>query len=502
MIARVTTLAFLGMEARRVEVQVQIAKGTSGFTLVGLPDKAINESKERVRAALSQLGLSLPFQRITVNLAPADLPKEGSHYDLPIALSLLSAMGVLDAESMSEVVALGELGLDAKLLPVPGVLPAARFAAERGLGLVCPEAQGGEALWAEALEVIAPPDLQALLNHFSGAQILGRPERAPLAPPPSVPDLSGIKGQESAKRALEVAAAGGHNLLMIGPPGAGKSLLAQALPGILPPLSPMEMLEVSTMASLCGQLEGGQLLTHRPYRAPHHSASMAALVGGGQRARPGEVSMAHGGVLFLDELPEFQRGVLDALRQPLETGHITVARAAAHVTYPARVQLIAAMNPCRCGWLSDAARACSRAPACGRDYQARVSGPLLDRLDISIDVRAVPPQALAVASTAESSAAVRARVVAARQRQHQRYSAQGILTNAEADGAVLEAATIRSSAAQELLLRYAEDKGLSARGFHRVLRLARTIADLAGQEEIQRLHMAEALALRGRSPGS
>lgn len=502
MIARVTTLAFLGMEARRVEVQVQIAKGTSGFTLVGLPDKAINESKERVRAALSQLGLALPFQRITVNLAPADLPKEGSHYDLPIALALLCAMGAIDAETLSELVALGELGLDAKLLPVPGVLPAARFAAARGLGLVCPEAQGGEALWAEDLEVIAPPDLQSLLNHFSGAQILGRPALAPLAPAPAVPDLAAIKGQESAKRALEVAAAGGHNLLMIGPPGAGKSLLAQALPGILPPLTAYEMLEVSTMASLCGQLEGGQLLTHRPYRAPHHSASMAALVGGGQRARPGEVSMAHCGVLFLDELPEFQRSVLDALRQPLETGQITVARAAAHVTYPARVQLIAAMNPCRCGWLSDAGRACSRAPACGRDYQARVSGPLLDRMDISIDVHAVSPHALGLAGAAESSAEVRARVVAARQRQYARYKTHNILTNAQADGAVLEQASVRTAEAQDLLMRYAEDKGLSARGFHRVLRLARTIADLADQTDIQRFHMAEALALRGRAQGS
>jgi len=499
MIARVTTLAFLGMEARRVEVQVQIAKGTSGFTLVGLPDKAINESKERVRAALSQLGLSLPFQRITVNLAPADLPKEGSHYDLPIALALLCAMGAIDAETLSELVALGELGLDAKLLPVPGVLPAARFAAERQLGLICPEVQGGEALWAEDLQVIAPPDLQSLLNHFNGAQILPRPELAPLAPAPAVPDLAGIKGQESAKRALEVAAAGGHNLLMIGPPGSGKSLLAQALPGILPPLAPIEMLEVSTMASLAGQLEGGQLLTHRPFRAPHHSASMAALVGGGSRARPGEVSMANCGVLFLDELPEFQRGVLDALRQPLETGQITVARAAAHMSYPARVQLIAAMNPCRCGWLTDASRACSRAPACARDYQSRVSGPLLDRMDIYIEVRAVAIHALGLPSQAESSADVRLRVVAARQVQQQRYAGHNILTNAQADGALLEAVAVRSEAAQALLMHYAEEKGLSARGFHRVLRLARTIADLAGHVEIQCFHMAEALALRGRS---
>ena len=498
MIARVTTLAFLGMEARRVEVQVQIAKGTSGFTLVGLPDKAVNESKERVRAALAQLGLALPFQRITVNLAPADLPKEGSHYDLPIALGLLCAMGALDAETLSELVALGELGLDARLQPVPGVLPAARFAAAHQLGLICPEAQGGEALWAEALEVLAAPDLQSLLNHFHGTQCLARPTRASLAPERSAPDLAGIKGQESAKRALEVAAAGGHNLLMIGPPGAGKSLLAQALPGILPPLTPAEMLDVSTMASLAGQLEGGILCTHRPYRAPHHSASMAALVGGGQRARPGEVSMAHNGILFLDELPEFQRSVLDALRQPLETGQVTVARAAAHITYPARVQLIAAMNPCRCGWLADAARACTRAPACARDYQARVSGPLLDRIDIHVEVRGVPPQALGLPASAEASADVRARVIAARLRQLERYAPHGLATNAQADGTLLEAVTEREASAQQLLLRYAEDKGLSARGFHRVLRLARTIADLAGHDIIQRIHMAEALALRGR----
>ena len=346
MVAHVGTVAFLGLDARAVDVQVQIVGGMANFIVVGLPDKAVKESRERVQATLDAIGLALPPKRIVVNLSPADLPKEGSHYDLPIALGLLAAMGLVNAETLADYLVVGELGLDGRIAAVPGVLLAALHASARELGLICPASQGGEAAWAGEIDVVAAPDLLSLINHLKGTQLLSPPVRTMAEVVRSGPDLGEIKGQETAKRALEIAAAGGHNLLMSGPPGSGKSLLAAALPGILPDLTPQEALEVSMIASMAGELEGGRLLRARPYRAPHHSASMPALVGGGAKARPGEVSLAHLGVLFLDELPEFQRGVLDSLRQPLETGQVMVARAAAHVVYPARVQLIAAMNPC------------------------------------------------------------------------------------------------------------------------------------------------------------
>jgi magnesium chelatase family protein len=346
MVAHVATVAFLGLDARAVEVQVQIASGLPKFLVVGLPDKAVGESRERVHAALAAIGLSLPPKRITVNLSPADLPKEGSHYDLPIALGLLAAMSAVDAETLAGYVVVGELGLDGRVQPSPGVLLAAIHASSRELGLICPAAQGSEAAWAGDIEVLPAPDLIALLNHFRGSSTLSPPKPGEADPPTAGPDLAQVKGQETAKRALEIAAAGGHNLLMSGPPGAGKSLLAACLPGILPDLTPAEALEVSMIGSVAGTLVDGRLIRTRPFRTPHHSASMPALVGGGLKVRPGEVSLAHLGVLFLDELPEFQRGVLDSLRQPLETGTVSVARANAHVTFPARVQLIAAMNPC------------------------------------------------------------------------------------------------------------------------------------------------------------
>ncbi|MCJ2186523.1 YifB family Mg chelatase-like AAA ATPase, partial [Novosphingobium beihaiensis] len=359
MVALVSTVAYLGLEARAVEVQCQIAPGLPAFTLVGLPDKAVSESRQRVSAALTAMGLALPPKRITVNLSPADLPKDGSHYDLPVALALLSAMGVVDAEQMADFVAVGELALDGRIIPSPGVLLAALHASERDKGLICPAAQGSEASWASngkgGVPVVAAPNLISLLNHLKGTQVLPPPKPGRADPPERGPDLKQVKGQETARRALEIAAAGAHNLVMIGPPGAGKSLLAACLPGILPELTPAEALEVSMVSSVAGTLEDGRISRARPYRSPHHSASIAALTGGGLKVRPGEVSMAHLGVLFLDELPEFQRQVLDSLRQPLETGEVTVARANAHVTYPARVQLIAAMNPCRCGHLGDPA---------------------------------------------------------------------------------------------------------------------------------------------------
>ncbi|NJC33124.1 magnesium chelatase family protein [Sphingomonas jejuensis] len=389
MVAEVATVAFLGLEARAVEVQVQLSSGVPSFVVVGLPDKAVAESRERVRAAVASMGLSLPPKRITVNLSPADLPKEGSHYDLPIALGLLAAMGVVDRETLAETVVVGELSLDGRIGPVPGVLLAALHASEAGRGLICPAAQGAEAAWAAGVPVVAAPDLLTLLNHLKGSVILSPPLPGEASAPDAGPDLRQVKGQEVAKRALEIAAAGGHNLLFVGPPGAGKSLMAACLPGILPPLDAAEALEVSMVRSVAGTLEGGRISRQRPFRSPHHSASMAALTGGGLRVRPGEVSLAHLGVLFLDELPEFQRAVLDSLRQPLETGTVSVARANAHVSFPARVQLVAAMNPCRCGHLGDASLACARAPRCAADYQTKISGPLLDRIDLHVEVQAV-----------------------------------------------------------------------------------------------------------------
>ena len=500
MVAHVATVAFLGLEARSVEVQVQIASGLPKFLVVGLPDKAVNESRERVHAALAAIGLSLPPKRITVNLSPADLPKEGSHFDLPIALGLLAARGAIDRETLAGYLAIGELSLDGRVAPSPGVLLAALHASSQGLGLICPASQGSEAAWAGDVEVIAAPDLIALMNHLRGTAVLSPPRPGEPDPRGIGPDLAQVKGQETAKRALEIAAAGGHNLLMTGPPGAGKSLLAACLPGILPELTPSEALEVSMIASVAGELKEGRLIRTRPYRAPHHSASMPALVGGGLKVRPGEASLAHLGVLFLDELPEFQRGALDSLRQPLETGTVQVARANAHVTFPARVQLIAAMNPCRCGHLGDPSLACSRAPRCAADYQAKVSGPLLDRIDLHVDVQAVAAADLVLPPPSEGSAQVAERVAAARDIQTRRYEAHAVRTNAEADGELLDQVATPDEPGRRLLAQAAETMRLSARGYHRVMRVARSIADLAGSEGVGRIHVAEALSYRRQAP--
>ena len=409
-------------------------------------------------------------------------------------------MGIIDAETLASYVVVGELSLDGRIASCPGVLLAALHASSQELGLICPASQGAEAAWAGDVEVIAPADLLTLLNHFKGTSQMAPP--APGAAEPAIrsADLKQVKGQETAKRALEIAAAGGHNMLMVGPPGSGKSLLASCLPGILPPLDPSEALEASMVASVAGTLIDGQLKRTRPFRAPHHSASMAALVGGGLKVKPGEVSLAHLGVLFLDELPEFQRSVLDSLRQPLETGEVSVARANAHVTFPARVQMIAAMNPCRCGHLGDAALACSRAPKCAADYQAKVSGPLLDRIDLHVEVEAVMAADLIMPPSAEGSEAVAARVAKARWLQSERYVGIDARTNAEIDGEALEEYATPDEAGRGLLAQAAEAMHLTARGYTRVIRVARTIADLSGAAEVGRVHIAEALSYRRQPP--
>ncbi len=506
MYGQISTLAFVGIEARPVDVEVSITAGRAVFSIVGLPDKAVAESRERVRNALHAVGLGFPFRHVTVNLAPADLPKEGSHFDLAVALALMSAMGAIAPDAIAGYAAIGELALDGSIRPVPGALPAAIGANAIGKGLICPEACGSEAAWAaEDMVVLAAPHLLSLVNHFKGIQTLPRPQPNLAPPPANLLDLADVKGQEGAKRALEIAAAGGHNLLMIGPPGSGKSMLAARLPTILPDLEPAEMLEVSMVKSLAGELADGRIARARPFRAPHHSASMAALVGGGSRPRPGEVSLAHLGVLFLDELPEFHPNVLDSLRQPLESGEVVIARANHRIAYPSRFQLIAAMNPCKCGGGAPG-QACKRGPRCAADYQSRLSGPFLDRIDLMIEVPQVTAADLVLPPPTEGSREVRARVVAARDRQRRRLAAlgapaRGMRTNADMSGRLLETLAVPDEAGQAFLRAAAEQLGLTARGFHRTLKVARTIADLDGAENVAKVHVAEALAYRAETLG-
>lgn len=500
MVARVSTFAFQGIETVKVEVQVMIAPGKPAVHIVGLPDKAVAESRERVQAALHSTGLSLPPKRVTINLAPADLPKEGSHFDLPIALGLMAALGAIPSDALDGYVVLGELNLDGSVSAVTGALPAAIGANALDKGLICPHECGPEAAWAsEDMEILAARSLIALANHFRGTQLMGRPAAMIRKEAENLPDLIDIKGQETAKRALEVAAAGSHNFLMVGPPGSGKSMLASRLPSILPPLSPSELLEVSMVHSIGGLLAGGKLSDRRPFRTPHHSATMAALVGGGFKAKPGEASLAHHGVLFLDEFPEFSPQVLDALRQPLETGECIIARANHRVIYPGQFQLIAAMNPCRCGMAGEPGFTCARGPKCMVDYQARISGPLMDRIDIRVEVPAVAASDLILPGKSGPSKDVAARVLRARQRQQQRCEDAGLSTvtpNARLSSSMIERFAAPEGPALSLLQEAAEKLKFSARGYHRILKVARTLADLDDQHRVGRIHLAEAISYR------
>ncbi|MGI9366938.1 MAG: YifB family Mg chelatase-like AAA ATPase [Rhizobiaceae bacterium] len=502
MVTRCTTVAFQGIQAVPVDVQVMIGPGKMGMQIVGLADKAVAESRERVQAALHASGLSMPPKKVTVNLAPADLPKEGNHYDLPIALALMSGLGAIPGDVLDGHVVMGELGLDGTIAVVAGALPAAMGANALGKGLICPQDCGAEAAWADPdMDILAPRSLIAMANHFKGTQILTRPVAALQKSAGPSADLAEIRGQETAKRALEVAAAGGHNLLMVGPPGAGKSMLASRLSGLLPALTPRELLEVSMIGSIAGDISDGKLSSLRPFRAPHHSASMAAMIGGGLRARPGEVSMAHNGVLFLDEFPEFTPQVLDSLRQPIESGETVIARANHRVSYPSRFQLVAAMNPCRCGMAGELGHTCRRGERCAIDYQARISGPLMDRLDLRVELPAVFAGDLIEAQPGEPSSAVASRVEKARAIQLVRYQEMGLnqMTNAQVDHSTIENVVRTDASGWQLLRDAAEKLRFSARGFHRILKVARTLADLEEASAVGRVHIAEAISYRTSS---
>lgn len=499
MLAKINTITFNGLEILDVDLQIQISPGLPTFTIVGLPDKTVAESRERVRAALNSLGLNLPAKRITINLAPADLLKEGSHFDLPVAMALLVGMGIVPQEELSSYIVVGELGLDGSINYINGVLPIAIHANSQSKGLICPVSSGSEAVWAGLKDIIAADSLLSIINHFKGTQIIPFPQALKNKEKPHILDMSDVKGQETAKRALEIAAAGAHNLLMIGPPGSGKSMLASRLTSILPPLCTEEALETSIIHSISGELKEGKISFDRPYRDPHHSASTPSLIGGGRKAQPGEISLAHNGVLFLDELPEFNRPTLEALRQPLENGYISISRVSAHSNYPAKFQLIAAMNPCRCGNLGNSNLECSRAPKCAEEYQAKISGPLMDRIDMQIEVPAVNPWDIADVKKGESSVEILKRVIKAREIQKKRFENFGIKnlrTNSELKGDLLEKATDLNNDAKELLITVANKMNLSARAYHRILRVARTIADLQNEIKVINIHIAEAISYR------
>ena len=498
------TIIFNGMTPTIIDVQVQLIGGLidkkEPFKIVGLIDKAVSESKERIRNALYSMNMSFPPQKITVNLAPSDIEKTGSNFDLPILCAVLASMGVISADILAKYIIIGEIGLDGTIQKSSSVLPASVEANRLGLGLICPAENGAEARWAGHTNIVAPNHIMELINHFKGTQILPVPlmtKITEVAAPPDL-DMSEVIGQQMAKRALEIAAAGGHAMLMVGAPGSGKTMLAKRLPGILPDMTADEVLETSMIYSIAGKMGNNGLVATRPFRPVHHSASAVALAGGGSFATPGEISLAHNGILFLDELPEFNRATLEILRQPMESGEILISRAKQNATYPARFQLIAAMNPCPCGYLGNAKMSCTKAPRCAESYQNKISGPLLDRIDLHVEVDAPTPWAANENTRGETSTTIRARVAGARRIQTERSRrlfGREIL-NAHLDGKNLDAAAPLDADTTALLNTAAEKMGLSVRGYNRVKRIARTIADIAERENIIATDIAEALSYR------
>lgn len=505
MSSKVLSAAIVGLECEKIEVEADVAMGLTNFIIVGLPDTAVQESRERVRSAMKNSGLQFPRTRITVNLAPADLKKEGPAYDLPIAVSILLASGEISENfKIQEAVFIGELALDGSLRPVPGALSVALFAKTRGIkNVFVPEANGREAALVDGVNVLPASSLTAVFEHLAGIKTIEpapKTEILPEAKTENQHDFAYIKGQEYVKRALEVAAAGGHNILMSGPPGAGKTLLARTLSTVLPELNFDEQLEVTKIMSVAGALPPGMtLLRERPFRSPHHTASAVALVGGGSWPKPGEISLAHRGVLFLDEFPEFSRGVLEGLRQPLEDGFVTVSRASGTLRFPAKFMLVAAKNPCPCGYAEDAQARCTCSPLQIIKYQRKISGPLQDRIDIHINVPRVDFEKLSEEKLSEGSAAVRARVTAARETQLSRLKGKKSLTNSELTTQEIKEFCALDEQSLALLRTAVNQFKLSARAYHKVLKVARTIADLAGAEKIQLMHVTEALQYRPKT---